>query len=53
MKNRKLYQLRGGKLEFKMAVQLGSASLKFFVMSTDGKFTAECQKDYPGRYSRH
>ncbi|KAH6847777.1 hypothetical protein B0I37DRAFT_375808 [Chaetomium sp. MPI-CAGE-AT-0009] len=54
MRNGKLYRVRGGKLEFQIAVQLGSASLKFFVMSTEGKFSAECEKEYPGRwYSKH
>ena len=46
MKNAKLYRITSGQLEFDVAVELGAASLQFFVVSKDQKFMAGCVADY-------
>lgn len=52
MKNAKLYRVQGRRVEFEMAVELGSASLEFYVVSKDMKYEAACEARYPSRYSR-
>jgi hypothetical protein len=53
MKNVKLYRVQGRRVEFGMTVELGSASLDFFVVSKEMKYEAACEARYPSKYSRH
>lgn len=46
LKNPKLYRVQGGWIELDMAVELRSASLKFFVVSRDKKVQENCEAEY-------
>lgn len=46
LKNLKLYRVQGGRIELDMAVELRSASLKFFVVSRDKKVQESCEAEY-------